>query len=220
MTSGVIALTYCYQQAREGARWGQCRANLKQIGLALHIYRDVNGTFPPAYITNEDGKPMHSWRVLILPYFGDSRIYDRYDFSEPWDSPHNRELAQSPDARLFSRIFRCPSETESEHSTITHFVAVVGENTFWPGSDVREMSDDDIKKYADQMMVVEMAGSDIHWMEPRDLTLEQAVNGFNHPGRGVSSRHAQKIDYLSLGGRSLGLSKEIDRKTLVELLEF
>ena len=35
------------QAAREGARRSQCANNLKQIGIALVIYADANGTFPP-----------------------------------------------------------------------------------------------------------------------------------------------------------------------------
>ena len=45
-----------------------CRNNMKQIALALHHYHDAFGAFPPAYVPDEDGRPMHSWRVLILPF--------------------------------------------------------------------------------------------------------------------------------------------------------
>jgi hypothetical protein len=45
-----------------------CVNHLKQIGLALHNYYSVYGVFPPAYVADESGKPMHSWRVLILPF--------------------------------------------------------------------------------------------------------------------------------------------------------
>src|SRR5207248_11120546 len=55
------------QQAREAARRTQCSNNLRQIGLALHNYAQVYGSFPPAFVADEEGKPMHSWRVLILP---------------------------------------------------------------------------------------------------------------------------------------------------------
>src|SRR5271163_108233 len=55
------------QQAREAARASQCFC-IKQIAVALHNYHDTYGSFPPAYVADETGKPMHSWRVLILPF--------------------------------------------------------------------------------------------------------------------------------------------------------
>src|SRR5260370_743998 len=64
----VIALLLPQTSSREPARRSQCKNNLKQIGLALHNYHDVYGSFPPAYFVDASGKPMHSWRVLILPF--------------------------------------------------------------------------------------------------------------------------------------------------------
>ena len=49
--------------AREPARRTQCRNNMHQIALALHAYHQANGCFPPVYIADKNGKPMHSWRV-------------------------------------------------------------------------------------------------------------------------------------------------------------
>lgn len=79
--------------AREAARRAQCSNNLKQIAFSLHSYHDRYGCFPPAYIADEEGKPMHSWRVLILPFIEEQALYDRYAFTEPWDGPSNRRLA-------------------------------------------------------------------------------------------------------------------------------
>ena len=78
------------QSARESSRRASCASNMKQIVLALLAYEADHGQFPPAYIADENGKPMHSWRVLILPYLAEKSIYDAYDFTEPWDGPNNR----------------------------------------------------------------------------------------------------------------------------------
>ena len=46
----------------------QCQSNLSRLGLAFRQYHDDYGSFPPAYLVGADGNPMHSWRVLLLPY--------------------------------------------------------------------------------------------------------------------------------------------------------
>ena len=70
----VIVLGFCLislilpamSYPRKAVWRAQCRNNLKQIGLALHNYHDTYESFPPAYIADENGRPMHSWRVLLL----------------------------------------------------------------------------------------------------------------------------------------------------------
>ena len=86
------------QAAREAARRAQCTNNLKQIGLAMHNYASANGAFPPAAIYDANGKPLLSWRVLILPYLEQDSLYKQFHLAEPWDSPHNKRtlLAQVP----------------------------------------------------------------------------------------------------------------------------
>src|SRR5262245_40148113 len=64
----IALLLPAVQAAREAARRTACANNLKQIGLAFQNYADAHGQFPPAYLADKDGKPMHSWRVLILPF--------------------------------------------------------------------------------------------------------------------------------------------------------
>lgn len=41
---------------------------MSEIGFALQLYRCDHGTFPPPFTVDKNGKPLHSWRVLILPY--------------------------------------------------------------------------------------------------------------------------------------------------------
>jgi Protein of unknown function (DUF1559) len=60
--------------------------------LAVANYHETYGCFPPAYLANRDGKPMHSWRVLILPFLAQQELYRAYNFDEPWNGPNNRNL--------------------------------------------------------------------------------------------------------------------------------
>lgn len=54
-----------------------CGNNLRQIVVALHNYHDVYGSFPPAYIADKSGRPMHSWRVLVLPFMEQTLLYNQ-----------------------------------------------------------------------------------------------------------------------------------------------
>src|SRR3954454_7043408 len=68
--AGAIAALLLWQgpKLREEASDGTCRGKLKQLGLAVLNFRDYYGCWPPASIPDDNGKPMHSWRVLILPF--------------------------------------------------------------------------------------------------------------------------------------------------------
>jgi hypothetical protein len=56
---------------QEANRRVQCHNNLRHIGMAMLNYQQQYGCFPPAFIPNENGKPKHSWRLLILPFLGE-----------------------------------------------------------------------------------------------------------------------------------------------------
>lgn len=72
-------------------QFSDIRKNFSEIHDALNMYLAVHETFPPSEIQTE-GNPPHSWRVAILPYLGEQKLYESYHFDEPWDSEHNRTL--------------------------------------------------------------------------------------------------------------------------------
>ena len=158
------------QQSREAARRTQCKSNLKQIGLALHNYHDVYDTFPPACTFDETGQPLLSWRVLILPYIDASTLYPRFDLSQPWDSEKNLPLLDE-----MPNLFACPSSTRGHvaKETSTHYVAVVGEGTAWPGAESSRIRD--FKDGTSNTVIVVECDADIPWTAPRDLELDEAL---------------------------------------------
>jgi hypothetical protein len=109
-------LYHAISTAREAALASTCKAYLNQMRNALEEYKDRKGSYPPLYTVDSSGKPMHSWRVLILPYIGKQDLYNAYNFNEPWNGPNNSKLAsQIPD------YYQCCSE---RHSSMTPFMAI------------------------------------------------------------------------------------------------
>src|SRR5262249_7322884 len=76
----ILVLAWCIPIRPDGhaiaQRRSRCIYKLRQIGMALHSYHDKFGSFPPAYIADENGRPIHSWRVLLLPYLGQTELYN------------------------------------------------------------------------------------------------------------------------------------------------
>ena len=93
----VALLLPAVQASRSAARRMQGSNNLNQIAIAMHNYHDANRAFPPRYTVDDNGRPLLSWRVHLLPFFGEQALYDKFRLDEPWDSPNNRQLiAQIP----------------------------------------------------------------------------------------------------------------------------
>ena len=84
---------------RRLARQTQCSSNIMHIASALRNYHNVHKTFPCAVTFANDGTPMHSWCVSLLPYLVQNPLYDAYNLREPWDGPTNGPMADDvPDS--------------------------------------------------------------------------------------------------------------------------
>ena len=175
--------TWCNWPA---ARRAQCANNLKQIALVLHAYHAAYGALPPAYIADEKGRPLHSWRVLILPFLEQQSLYDQYDFREPWDGPNNVKLLGN---KPF--MFECPSKhaTGPGVSKFTSYVAISGPGMMFPGAETIRL-DQVTDRPAETLMVVEVLNVQIPWTKPDDLDVQKMgsrVNDRKYPS--ISSNH-------------------------------
>jgi prepilin-type N-terminal cleavage/methylation domain-containing protein len=71
----VALLLPAVQAAREAARRNQCQNNLKQLGIGLHNFHDVNKKFPVG--THDDDNRSYCWRTWLLPYIEQEAIYNK-----------------------------------------------------------------------------------------------------------------------------------------------
>jgi hypothetical protein len=149
------------RRGREPSRRSQCKNNLKQIGLALHNYKDEYHAFPPAYTVDADGRPLHSWRTLILPYLDQAALYNSIDLSKPWDDPVNAEACKT-----VIPVYSCPSgRGPADHTT---YLASVGANAcFRPG--VPRPASEITDGLSETLMIIEVPSDlSVPWMSPRD----------------------------------------------------
>jgi prepilin-type processing-associated H-X9-DG protein len=203
---------------REPGPRAQCFNNLKNVVLALQNYESRYGVFPPAYVADANGRPMHSWRVLILPQLDRADLYRAYRFDEPWDGPNNSKLHGE-----MMPILCCPGDTPSQGKPHTSYVAVMGEHTAWPGA--RSTSTKMISSLdgSDRtILLVETHNSGIHWMEPRDTTLEWCLMGMDGPLGGsrpaTHSNHRGTSVVGYVDGHVSALSNTLPAEALRELL--
>jgi hypothetical protein len=167
---GWLLMMPAVQSSREASPRMQCANNMRQIGLAILSYESTYKCFPPAYIADTNGKPMHSWRVLILPFLECRGLYGQYDFNEPWNGPNNKKLlANRP------LLYACPSDgvALTPGTPTTSYLAVVGTKAAWRGDKplgIRNPAPIDHRP--DTIMLIETANSTVQWTEPKDFSLD------------------------------------------------
>ena len=141
-----------------------CMNNLNQIARALNAYAAKYGTYPPPIVYDATGKPMHSWRVLILEQLGEAALHAQYNFDQPWDSQDNINLL----GQRCPRVYISPAISGSRSLAEANYFLVTGPGTLFPASgplgpqDIRDVP-------ANTLLVVESDNTMIEWTKPVDI---------------------------------------------------
>jgi prepilin-type N-terminal cleavage/methylation domain-containing protein/prepilin-type processing-associated H-X9-DG protein len=122
------------QKVRDAAARSQCQNNLRQIGLAMHMYQNNNKVLPMGWVTRIDGSvapnPGWSWATLILPFIEQNALYSTLnpDINTPGAPPpvntviNGVTVMQSP-----LPIYICPSD---KVGTVNGNFANYGKNNY------------------------------------------------------------------------------------------
>jgi type II secretory pathway pseudopilin PulG len=135
----IALLLPAVQAAREAARRAQCVNNLKQMGIALHNYHDVNGSFPmgagnclETYPGTYQSKQAISVHAAMLPQMEQMAVYNAINFNWGIDEnagPMNVIQATAMNAQI--KAFVCPSDPlgGSGYTNSNNYFGSVGTTT-------------------------------------------------------------------------------------------
>ncbi|QDU19330.1 DUF1559 family PulG-like putative transporter [Urbifossiella limnaea] len=192
---------------REAAARAESFNNLKQIGLAMHNYHDTLGSLPPAAVVDRAGRPLLSWRVLILPYIEHQQLYNQFKLDEAWDGPTNKKLLDK-----MPRVFALPQQFATKaKATETHYQAFVGKGAAFDvlkGPRLIDFTDG-----TSNTLLVATAATPVPWTKPDDMAFDPAADMTAKLGYFPDVAHAVIGD-----GSVRALRKTIDRRTLAALI--
>lgn len=187
----------------------ECVDNLKTLGLAMHNYHAIRGTFPPAYSADAQGKPLLSWRVLILKYLEEDALFKEFRLDESWDSPHNKALI----GRM-PKVFACPSRRGGTLAPgMTIYKTPRGPQTGFPGAvgfDLKGATDGT----SNTIMILETpVDQAVPWTKPDDWDVPAAIDV-----KAVLSRHVGGAEATMMDGSVRFFRDSMTADTLKKLL--
>ncbi len=184
-----------------------CRArtidNLRRIGTAMNAYVAKFGVLPPQAIRNENGERTLSWRVAILPQLGHEALYRQFRLHEPWDSPHNRQLASQIPPEYLS---------PERRDAATNYLAVVGPDTAFGG--LRGPAPGSFEDGAENTAIIVDADDEhaVPWTKPDDFLLQsKALRS------GLGALHGDGVLTVLADGRVVNVGSEVPNHVLAAL---
>ena len=193
-----------------------CSNNLRQLALALLNQESATRRFAGYANFDKDGKPLLGWRVHILPFLGEGKLYKKFHLDEPWDSPHNIELAKEiPD------VYRVPKGWANDELTTrmaaegkTVFVMPRGNGMFGTkeGMRIQDVTDGTSNTI---MLITVQPDAAVVWTKPEDIEIDP-----ENPKEFLFSKSQTQVPVTFCDSSSHVLSEKVDGDNLRRLLQF
>jgi len=207
-TVGVLValLLPAVQAAREAARRAQSVNNLKQIAIAMHNYHAMRGSFPASASFDDQGKPLLSWRVHLLPLLEEQALYDEFHLDEPWDSEHNLRLIDR-----MPEVYHNPSSPAGPGKA--DYLVPVGKDSIFEGQKgtaFREIPDG----ISNTLLVLEVnPDAAVEWTRPSELEYSE-----DNPLAGLGRAHPGGFNAAIADGSVRFIAATVDPQVFLRLL--
>jgi hypothetical protein len=170
---------------REAMRRAQSINDLRQIGLGLWQYDEMNGSLPAGGTFDTWGRGMHSWQTQILPHVEQRALYEQIDLSLPWNHPRNQAAMRAP-----IQQFRIPGDerlhdVDAEGFAVSDYAANLHVMNGGVPNSIASMTDG----ASNTLLAGQVAIHPRPWGDPRNwrdpaLGINHSPEGFGSPFRG------------------------------------
>jgi hypothetical protein len=182
--------------------------NMKLIAKALNEYADRYGTYPPPVVRDDQGLPLYSWRVLILPFLGYESLYDSFQLDQPYDSANNLQCMSKMPVEYASPS----SDAISGHQT--NYALIVGPGTLFPPEgplSPRNIDDP-------TLLLVETKHGLASWSEPGDIDVSQGARPGNRPMKDLGGLYRDSFTAVSTQEEGFRIPNSVPGAVLDSLL--
>lgn len=170
-------------KAREPADNEAHIAKLGRLAEAFKAYHADHGHYPPAAAVGPDGKTLHSWRVELLPYLGEQKLFDEYKLDEPWDGEHNKPLVQKIPSIYSTSVWTQKGDSD--------YFVVTGKGTLFDADEPGRR--ETVADAPGETMLVLQSNQHVPWTKPVDIETtadHNAVRPFRGHGKGFYAAFA------------------------------
>jgi hypothetical protein len=201
------------QGVRAAARRTQSLNNLRQLALAALNYESARQRFPSGDGPVVKDGPEVSWRVKILPYIEQEKLYDQYNFNEPWDSENNLQVA-----KRMPELFKNPASATPEGFTVYRGIGgtsgVMGVNA--EGNSIGKTFGNLTDGSSNTILFLEVPDeSAVPWTKP-----DGGIDPGNVKPSQMVGKYSGGFNAAFCDGSTHFLSESLDAETFKRLLDF
>ena len=146
--------------------------NLRDIALAILNFESANQAFPTRYNKASDGRPLLSWRVHILPFINELKLYEKFKLDEPWNSPHNKKLIKEMPKVYGERSLGNGKSGQTTLVAIDHVASAL-----MPPSRPKSTTGRNLSRFINGtsntvLVIDDEDGESVTWTQPVDLNVD------------------------------------------------